>query len=135
MLGCRRAKKRICLVELAMKCKPARLSLAVVSFVAVTGTMVVTPSISFASSPATHHQGGAVTVSVSPTTAQTMQGFGASGAWWPNDLVSFPRTVQEKVADLLFSKPGIDLSAYRYNVGGGGLGVTNPTRAAQSFLT
>jgi O-glycosyl hydrolase len=64
-----------------------------------------------------------------------MQGFGASGAWWPNDLVSFARRVQEKVADLLFSKPGIDLSAYRYNIGGGGLGVTNPTRAVQSVLT
>ena len=85
--------------------------------------------------PASRHRGGAVTVTVSPAPAQTMQGFGASGAWWPNDLVSYPRRVQEKVADLLFSKPGIDLSVYRYNVGGGGLGVTDPTRAVQSFLT
>jgi O-glycosyl hydrolase len=118
-----------------MKCKPTGVLLAVVSLVAATCLLVVTPSISFASSPPIHHQGGAVTVTVSPTTAQTMQGFGASGAWWPNDLVNFPSTVQKKVADLLFSKPGIDLSAYRYNVGGGGLGVTNPTRAAESFLT
>ena len=49
--------------------------------------------------------------------------------------MSYPRRIQEKVADLLFSKPGIDLSVYRYNLGGGGLGVTDPTRAVQSFLT
>jgi O-glycosyl hydrolase len=125
MAGCRCAQKS----------RPTAFSLAVAALVVATGTMVATPSISLATSPPRHHQGGAVTVTVSRAAAQTMQGFGASGAWWPNDLGSFPRTVQEKVADLLFSKTGIDLSAYRYNVGGGGVGVTNPTRAPQSFLT
>jgi O-glycosyl hydrolase len=75
-----------------------------------------------------------VTVHISPAGAQTLDHFGASGAWWPNDLVRFPRSVQEKVADLLFSQQGIALSSYRYNVGGGGVGVTNPTRAPQTFL-
>jgi O-glycosyl hydrolase len=63
-----------------------------------------------------------------------MEGFGASGAWWPNDLTKFPKGVQEKVANLLFSPTGIDLSVYRYNIGGGGVGVTNPTRSVPSFL-
>ena len=80
-------------------------------------------------------QGGAVAAAtVSPATAQTMDGFGASGAWWPNDLINFPTSAQTQVADMLFSPSGIDLSSYRYNIGGGGVGVTNPTRAVQTML-
>ncbi|MCC7103939.1 MAG: beta-glycosidase [Chloroflexi bacterium] len=71
-------------------------------------------------------------VSVSP--AQTMQGFGAAGAWWPNDLVKFAPAVREAVADMLFGKSGIALSVYRYNIGGGGVEVKNPVRAPESFL-
>jgi O-glycosyl hydrolase len=122
-------------LALALKSKPVGFSLAVASLVVATVIMVAAPSIVFASSASMHHRDAAVTVNVSQTTAQTMQGFGASGAWWPNDLVNFPKTAQEKVGDLLYSRPGIDLSVYRYNIGGGGLGVTNPTRAVQSFLT
>jgi O-glycosyl hydrolase len=66
--------------------------------------------------------------------AQTMEGFGASGAWWPNDLVDFAPAVQQRVADLLFTSGGIGLSVYRYNIGGGGVGVNNPTRAPATFL-
>jgi O-glycosyl hydrolase len=61
--------------------------------------------------------------------AQTIEGFGASGAWWPNDLVRFPPSQQKLVAEMLFSSSGIELSGYRYNIGGGGLGVTTPDRA------
>lgn len=77
---------------------------------------------------------GAATVSVSPAGAQTMDGFGASGAWWPHDLDNFPAAVQERVAHMLFSPSGIDLSVYRYNIGGGGVGVTDPTRAVPTIL-
>jgi O-glycosyl hydrolase len=77
--------------------------------------------------------GGVATVHPDP--AQTMQGFGASGAWWPIDLARFDRETQQKVAALLFAPApvGIQLSAYRYNIGGGGLGVTNPSRAPETF--
>ena len=51
---------------------------------------------------------------------------GASGAWWPIDLAAFPARVQQQVARLLFSPDGIALSGYRYNIGGGGVGVTAP---------
>ena len=71
---------------------------------------------------------------VDSAVVQTMQGFGAAGAWWPNDLVKFAPGVRNHVADLLFDQNGIWLSAYRYNVGGGGVDVTNPPRAAQTFL-
>ena len=71
---------------------------------------------------------------VDATPSQTMQGFGASGAWWPNDLISFDSAVQEHVADLLFGPAGIALSAYRYNIGGGGVGVTHAGHDAETFL-
>jgi O-glycosyl hydrolase len=38
------------------------------------------------------------------------------------------------VAKLLFSSQGLDLSSYRYNIGGGGVAVTTPARAAEDFL-
>jgi hypothetical protein len=63
-----------------------------------------------------------------------MHGFGASGAWWPNDLGRFSPEVQERVAAMLFGRDGIELSAYRYNIGGGGAGVTHPVRAPETFL-
>jgi O-glycosyl hydrolase len=68
--------------------------------------------------------------------AQTTQGFGASGAWWPTDLVHFRPDVQEEVGALLFAPGprGIGLSVYRYNIGGGGTGVTDPIRAPETFL-
>jgi O-glycosyl hydrolase len=72
---------------------------------------------------------------VSPVAAQTIDNIGASGAWWVNDLVNFSPTVRQRVADLLFGPGGLALSAYRYNIGGGGTGVTNPVRAPQTFRT
>jgi len=71
---------------------------------------------------------------VDATPAQTTQGFGASGAWWPNDLVHFSQAVQDQVAAMLFGPDGLALSVYRYNIGGGGVGVTTPARAPETFL-
>jgi len=66
---------------------------------------------------------------------QTMSGIGASGAWWPIDLYKFPESVREQVAELLFNgTSGIGLTSYRYNVGGGGVGVNNPSRAPETFF-
>lgn len=86
-------------------------------------------------SPAPAEAASSVAVVTAP--AQTVAGFGASGAWWVNDLANFSTSVQSQVASLLFtaSGSGIDLSQYRYNIGGGGVGVSTPARAAQSFLT
>ncbi len=53
---------------------------------------------------------------VSPSARQTIQGFGASGAWWPIDLVHFPAGVRQQVADMLFGAGGLELSGYRYNI-------------------
>jgi O-glycosyl hydrolase len=79
--------------------------------------------------------GGAAQVAVvDPVGAQAIQGFGASGAWWPNDLVRFSPDVQDRVAAMLFGPDGLALSVYRYNIGGGGVGVTTPARAPETFL-
>jgi O-glycosyl hydrolase len=67
--------------------------------------------------------------------AQTIAGFGASGAWWVNDLANFSSANQANAANLLFTSAGLDLSQYRYNIGGGGVGVTSGPRAPSTFLT
>ncbi|MFK4102086.1 glycoside hydrolase [Streptomyces sp. NPDC019531] len=71
---------------------------------------------------------------VSPHAAQTIDNIGASGAWWVNDLKNFDPKIQAKVAKLLFSTDGLALSSYRYNIGGGGTGVTYAPRAPEDFL-
>ncbi|HEV2346003.1 MAG TPA: glycoside hydrolase [Actinocrinis sp.] len=79
--------------------------------------------------------GAATPTAVITAPAQTVAGFGASGAWWVNDLANFSASAQSQVAGLLFGSGGIELSQYRYNIGGGGVGVSTPARAPQSFLT
>ncbi|MEV6168742.1 glycoside hydrolase [Streptomyces sp. NPDC051954] len=74
-----------------------------------------------------------VAAEVSPYAAQTIDNIGASGAWWVNDLKNFDPKVQARVAKLLFSSGGLDLSNYRYNIGGGGTSVTTPSRAPEDF--
>ncbi len=92
---------------------------------AVTGALISAP-------PA--NADGVAPAEVSPHAAQTIDNIGASGAWWVNDLQYFKPEVQARVAQLLFSSKGLDLSSYRYNIGGGGAAVTTPARAAQDFL-
>lgn len=93
---------------------------------AVTGALLTSPPASATAAPAA--------AEVSPHAAQTIDDIGASGAWWVDDLQHFDPKVQARVARLLFSKQGLDLSSYRYNIGGGGTAVTTPARAAEDFL-
>ena len=72
-------------------------------------------------------------VTVDAANAQTIQGFGASGAWWPYDVANFSQAARERVGDLLFTGAGLDLSIFRYEIGSGGEGVIHPARAPQSF--
>ena len=59
-------------------------------------------------------------VVITPTPEQTIKSFGASGAWWPNDLNYFPFEQQQNLSHLLFSKDWLYLSGYRYNMGASG---------------
>ncbi len=57
------------------------------------------------------------------TTYQTMEGFGASGAWWAQDVGGWDSIntcgieTREEIAELLFGESGIGLTTYRYNLG------------------
>lgn len=77
----------------------------------------------------------ATNATVGTTARQTIQNIGASGAWWVNDLANFSAANQRRVADLLFGPNGLQLSAYRYNIGGGGTGVRPGDRAPQTLQT
>lgn len=71
---------------------------------------------------------------------QTMEGFGASGAWWAQDVGGW-EGVRDEIAELLFSaEKGIGIGCYRYNLGGGSKNsgssdFHNKNRAAECFLT
>jgi O-glycosyl hydrolase len=60
---------------------------------------------------------------------QRLEGFGASGAWWPNYVAEFPAEERDRLLRLLFTDAGADLSIYRYNLpAGDGEDVTDPLR-------
>jgi O-glycosyl hydrolase len=64
---------------------------------------------------------------------QTIRGFGASGAWWPNWVGDFSQEKRARLLDLLFGEQGIGLSIYRYNIPVGGDGkISNRDRATAS---
>ena len=67
------------------------------------------------------------TLRVAPArTFQTVQGFGASGAWWAQDVGAWPAETRGEILDLLYGPSGAGLTIYRYNVGGAGGSPRNP---------
>ena len=72
-------------------------------------------------------------------TYQTHESFGASGAWWAQDVGGY-ESVRDEIAKLLFSETdGIGISCYRYNLGGGSKNSNsspfyNENRKAECFL-
>ncbi|KAH9926870.1 uncharacterized protein B0H18DRAFT_818862, partial [Fomitopsis serialis] len=66
------------------------------------------------------------------TTRQTIHGVGASGAWWTLDLALFPDDVRQNVSNLLLNQNSLGLTDYRYNLGGGGVGITTWDRAPET---
>lgn len=82
------------------------------------------------------------------TVYQTFEGFGASGAWWAQEVGGWTHTdektgesIRDEIARLLYSKTdGIGLRTYRYNIGAGskesGRGeYSMPLRRTESFET
>ena len=66
---------------------------------------------------------------------QTLEGFGASGAWWAQDVGGWDDGSREEIIKLLFDQQeGIGLSIYRYNIGGGdGESIPDSWRRAETF--
>lgn len=121
-----------------MKIPLRRHRLLITGVAAAAALAVGVPAASAAASPAHAAKRGATqaatpkvagdsTATVSATAAQTMAGFGASGDWWVNPVQYFPASAQRHIASLLFTSQGLQLSQYRYNIGGGGAGADKPT--------
>jgi len=74
-------------------------------------------------------------------THQTMEGFGASGAWWAQLVGGWPDELRQEILRLLYHKEnGLGMDIYRCNLGGGskesGKGnFSDPQRRASDFLT
>lgn len=79
-------------------------------------------------------------------TYQTMEGFGASAAWWAQDIGGWTETtaqgneVRSEILTLLYGDEGIGLDIYRYNLGAGSKAedasdYSDPWRKTQSFIT
>ncbi len=66
---------------------------------------------------------------------QTMEGFGASGAWWAQAVGAWPEPEMTRVLRVLFDRrAGIGLTIYRYNLGGGGgEEIRDPWRRGETF--
>jgi O-glycosyl hydrolase len=66
---------------------------------------------------------------------QIIEGFGASGAWWAQDVGGWEDGSREQIVKLLFDQQeGIGLSIYRYNIGGGdGESIPDNWRRAETF--
>ena len=66
-----------------------------------------------------------VTLTIDTDTARTGQnilGFGASGAWWAQEVGAWPETERRALVRLLYDKnTGLGLDIYRHNIGAGTL--------------
>ena len=69
-------------------------------------------------------------------TAQTIEGFGVSGAWWAQSIGTWQPKKRSQILDLLFGSNGIGLTIYRYNIGAGsGSEIADPWRRTETFET
>ncbi len=71
-------------------------------------------------------------------TYQTIDGFGASGAWWAQDIGRWNDEQIDRVTELLYGESGAGLDIYRYNLGGGSENDTHIgdwRRRAEDFLS
>jgi len=87
-------------------------------------------------SPAFARQDNVQVVKVLPSKpVQTIEGFGASGAWWAQSIGNWPKEKRSKILELLYSrKNGIGLTIYRYNMGAGSSDdIKDPWRSAETF--
>lgn len=76
---------------------------------------------------------------------QTMQGFGASGAWWAQYAGGLTETdpesgiaIRDRISELLYSKEkGIGINIFRFNIGAGSVSgqgkIDNPLRRTETF--
>lgn len=68
-------------------------------------------------------------------TYQTIEGFGASAAWWAQDIGGWEDEKRNRIVELLFNREtGIGLTIYRYTIGAGiANNIQDPWRTAETF--
>ena len=66
---------------------------------------------------------------------QQFEGFGASGAWWAQDVGAWEDEKRNAIINRLFDRQsGIGLTTYRYNIGAGsGDNIADPWRRTETF--
>lgn len=78
-----------------------------------------------------------VTITIHPDQKrQVWEGFGASGAWWAQDIGGWEEEKRQRIISLLFDRQaGIGLSVYRYAIGAGEIsqGIRDPWRKAETY--
>ena len=89
---------------------------------AVVPALAQVAAVAAGTAAATTQAAARVTITIDPNRKhQIIEGFGASGAWWPAWVGDYPREKQDQLLDLLFTtERGIALSIYRYNIPAGG---------------
>ncbi|MBC7369862.1 MAG: hypothetical protein H7343_24115 [Undibacterium sp.] len=69
---------------------------------------------------------------------QVIEGFGASGCWWAQEVGNWPEATRREVGARLFDREhGIGLTIYRHNLGAGSqddAAITRPLRRAESLV-
>jgi len=99
-------------------------------------TLVLVVDVAVASRPLRSFRtpsGPIVVANVLPHSTNRLVGIGASGAWWSNPVYAMGARVRRRVDELLFGEKGLELSQFRFNIGGGGVGVSVPWKAPPSF--
>ncbi|WP_298387551.1 glycoside hydrolase [Ferrimicrobium sp.] len=74
-----------------------------------------------------------VVAAVSAKPSHQLVGIGASGAWWSDPAYALGRRDRHRIGQLLYGRHGLELSQFRFNIGGGGVGVTTWWKAPPTW--
>ncbi len=70
---------------------------------------------------------------VASSPSHRLVGIGASGAWWSDPAYALGPRDRRRIGQLLYGAHGLALSQFRFNIGGGGVGVTTWWKAPPTW--
>lgn len=76
-----------------------------------------------------------VVAAVSAKPSHRLVGIGASGAWWSDPAYALGAKTRRRIGRLLYGSHGLRLSQFRFNIGGGGVGVSTWWKAPPTWYT
>jgi O-glycosyl hydrolase len=118
--------------------RAASLLRALVFFLSVVSAAVLVVDAEIVARPvrasgASVARGPEVVASIDPLDPHRLVGIGASGAWWSVPAYELGPRDRRRIGQLLYGRHGLELSQFRFNIGGGGVGVSTWWKAPQSF--